>query len=207
VHARAVLCPFQGLSGEKQALLSTAPAAGSGSPQPASLMPPRGSLVHGSTGVVPRHAPVDFGEQPLLIRADCPFYRLAWHTFLAVAQPDAAGTPAFLGYPTIGSVRQRRRERIRRVTRGLLSLAVRDGKGRTTPFRRTRSRGVQQAGLRNVLVDQHGHSIYYAIHSTRRSLTSRGEPPADRRGLKAAIRSSGSGGRGGTQIGVADRRP
>lgn len=77
---------------------------------------------------------------------ECPFYRGGWQNFLIATQPDAAGRPALLGYPTIDD---------------LFDSA------KPKPARRSFLGDVKQAGGRQVLIDQNGNAIYYGIHVNR----------------------------------------
>ena len=74
---------------------------------------------------------------------ECPFYRGSWQNFLVATQPDAAGRPAFLSYPTIDTLFQP-----------------------TTPLPPNRAQlgTVKQAGGRQILIDQNGRSLFYGIH-------------------------------------------
>lgn len=82
--------------------------------------------------------------------SDCPFYEAAWQTFLHVAQPDAAGDPAFLGYPRIETVFE--------------PFGANAGKPAADPFGADLASGVQQAGMGGILIDQNGSPVYYAMH-------------------------------------------
>ena len=96
---------------------------------------------------------------------DCPFYRLAWQTFLYSTQPQADGSPAFLGYPTIEDVfgpESASRNAFAPRRDKLLSLAPRTKLSPNVP---RVAAGVNQAGgLRGLLIDQRGNPVYYAIH-------------------------------------------
>jgi len=74
---------------------------------------------------------------------ECPFYRGGWQNFLAATQPDDAGRPALVGYPTIASVFMPK-----------------------VPYPASRSflGDIKQAGGREILIDQNGNSLYYGIH-------------------------------------------
>jgi hypothetical protein len=76
---------------------------------------------------------------------ECLFYQLSWQEFLIATQPDATGKPAFLGWNTIDN------------TFGA-------GAGQPTPAIPVFTAGVTQAGGRQVVIDQNGHALYYAIH-------------------------------------------
>ena len=75
--------------------------------------------------------------------SECPFYRGGWQNFLVALQPDAAGKPALLSYPTIDTVFTPK-----------------------VPHSPNRSflGDIKQAGGRQILVDQNGNSLYYGIH-------------------------------------------
>jgi hypothetical protein len=90
--------------------------------------------------------PVDACTPPPHPAADCPFYFFSWHNFMLATMPnDTAGTPAFLSWATI-------------------ERTFGSGAGRPPPAIPQIRGGVTQAGGRQVLIDQNGHAIYYAIH-------------------------------------------
>jgi hypothetical protein len=74
---------------------------------------------------------------------ECPFYRGGWQNFLIATQPDANGTPAIRFYPTIDDV---------------FKPAKPHGANRSWLG------DIKQAGGRQILIDQNGHTIYYGIH-------------------------------------------
>ena len=74
---------------------------------------------------------------------ECPFYRSGWQNFLVAMQPDAAGVPALLKYPTIDQVFEHAVPR---------------------PANRSYLGDIKQAGGREILIDQNGNSLYYGIH-------------------------------------------
>ena len=74
---------------------------------------------------------------------ECPFYRGGWQNFLIAMQPDAAGKPALLGFPTIDTVFTSRFKH---------------------PPNRSFLGEIKQAGRREILIDQNGNSLYYGIH-------------------------------------------
>ena len=79
---------------------------------------------------------------------ECPFYRGAWQNFLLATEPDATtNEPAIKAYPTIDDVFQSARPHAPRGTSGRAWLG-----------------DIKQAGGRQILIDQNGHSIYYGIH-------------------------------------------
>jgi hypothetical protein len=77
--------------------------------------------------------------------SDCPFYFFSWQNFMIATQPDSTGKPAFLSWGTIEN------------TFG-------SGAGQPAPATPELRGGVTQAGGRQVLIDQSGHAIYYAMH-------------------------------------------
>jgi hypothetical protein len=94
---------------------------------------------------LPTTAPVD-GCTPLPHPgSDCPFYFFSWQNYMIATQPDAQGKSALLSWNTIEN------------TFGA-------GAGTPTPAIPEITAGVTQAGGRQVLIDQNGHAIYYAIH-------------------------------------------
>lgn len=77
---------------------------------------------------------------------ECRFYSQSWQEFLIATQPDAAtGKPAFLNWNTIEN------------TFGA-------GAGKPTPAMPVLTAGVTQAGGRQIVIDQNGHALYYAMH-------------------------------------------
>jgi hypothetical protein len=76
---------------------------------------------------------------------ECQFYQQSFQEFLIATQPDQTGKPAFLGWNTIEN------------TFGA-------GRGVPTPAMPVLTAGVTQAGGRQVVIDQNGHALYYAIH-------------------------------------------
>jgi hypothetical protein len=78
--------------------------------------------------------------------SECPFYRGAWHSFLVATQPDEAGRPAFLKYPTSETMFQSARPRA--PNRSVLGL-------------------IKQAGSRQILIDQNNRTLFYAIHANQ----------------------------------------
>ena len=91
----------------------------------------------------------ELGEPAPHPASDCPFYEAAWQTFLHVAQPDAAGDPAFLGYPRIET---------------LFEPVGPAPDPAADPFGADLASGVQQAGMGGVLIDRNGAPVYYAMH-------------------------------------------
>jgi len=78
---------------------------------------------------------------------ECPFYRGGWHGFLVATQADANGEPALVSYPTIDDV----------------FVSAKPHAKRNTPQRAWLG-DIKQAGGRQILIDQNGHSLYYGIH-------------------------------------------
>ena len=78
---------------------------------------------------------------------ECPFYRGAYQSFLIAAQPDANGDPAIVHYPTIDDAFISATPHPVRNTSGWAWLGA-----------------VRQAGRRQILIDQNGHTLYYGIH-------------------------------------------
>jgi hypothetical protein len=74
---------------------------------------------------------------------ECPFYRGGWQNFLLAMQPDAAGNPAILSWPTIDTTFTSRFKH---------------------PATRSYLGDIKQAGRREILIDQNGNSLYYGIH-------------------------------------------
>jgi len=80
--------------------------------------------------------------------SDCPFYFFSWQNFMIATQPDAQGRSAFLSWGTIEN-----------------TFGAHAGEASpSTPFL---GGGVTQAGGRQVLIDQNGRAIYYAIHMNK----------------------------------------
>jgi hypothetical protein len=78
---------------------------------------------------------------------ECPFYRGAYQNFLVATQPDSQGQPALLHYATLDDAFVSATPHAQRNTSGRAWLGT-----------------VRQAGYRNVLVDQDGHTLYYGLH-------------------------------------------
>jgi hypothetical protein len=80
--------------------------------------------------------------------SDCPFYRGAWQNFLIATEPDpTTDEPAIKTYPTVDDVFQSATPHAPRDTAGRAWLG-----------------DIKQAGGRQILIDQNGHTIYYGIH-------------------------------------------
>jgi hypothetical protein len=78
---------------------------------------------------------------------ECPFYRGAWQNFLIATQPDANGEPFVKAMPTIDDVFTSYKPHAKRGTKDRAWLG-----------------DIKQAGTRDILIDQNGHTIYYGIH-------------------------------------------
>lgn len=80
---------------------------------------------------------------------ECPFYRGAWQNFLIATQPDAdaVGEPALKSYDTIDDTFLSYKPHAKRGTAERAWLG-----------------DIKQAGGRQILIDQNGHTIYYGIH-------------------------------------------
>jgi hypothetical protein len=76
---------------------------------------------------------------------ECRFYVQSWQEFLIALQQDATGRPAFLSWNTVEN------------TFGA-------GAGQPTPAIPVLQAGVTQAGGRQIVIDQNGHALYYAMH-------------------------------------------
>jgi hypothetical protein len=75
--------------------------------------------------------------------SECPFYRGAWQNFLIATHPDDRGTPAIRFYPTVDDLFK---------------------PSRPQAGNRSWLGDVKQAGGRQILIDQNGHTMYYGIH-------------------------------------------
>jgi len=78
---------------------------------------------------------------------ECPFYRGGWQNFLIATQAGPDGTPAIASYPTIDDLF------VSKTTHALRNTSQRAWLG-----------DIKQAGGREILVDQNGHTLYYGIH-------------------------------------------
>jgi hypothetical protein len=102
---------------------------------------PMGENWFPTTGPVPMFQPLPHPD------TECPFYRGAYQNFLVAMQPDASGKPAILRYATIDDA-----------FTSATPHAVRNTSGRAWLG------AVRQAGRRQILIDQNGHTLYYGIH-------------------------------------------
>lgn len=75
--------------------------------------------------------------------SECAFYRGAWQNFLIAMQPDSDGTPAMMSYPTVQTLFD---------------------SSQPAPAAWSELGFIRQAGGRQILIDQHGNPIFYAIH-------------------------------------------
>ncbi len=87
---------------------------------------------------------------------ECPFYIGGFQNFLIAAYPLANGDPALVTYPTIDDVFVKGTP----LPAGALAPA---GTHRGTKLRSWLG-DIKQAGQREILIDQNGHTIYYGIH-------------------------------------------
>jgi hypothetical protein len=93
---------------------------------------------------LPNTPGVELYKPPPHPASECPFYRASWQNFLIATQPDSeTGQPALQSYATIDDLFQRSVPR---------------------PQPRAWLGDIKQAGARQILIDQTGHSIYYGIH-------------------------------------------
>jgi hypothetical protein len=92
---------------------------------------------------LPNTPPLDLFKPLPHPATECPFYRGSWQNFLVATQPDGEGRPDFLSWATIDSM----------FVSELPKAAVRAELG-----------DIRQAGGRQILIDQNGHSLYYGIH-------------------------------------------
>ena len=100
-----------------------------------------------------------------VLPADCPFYQGAWQKFLFVTQSLAGRGPRFLNYPTFEAVFKIKASPLfAEEQMGLLSLAPRNIQHPNNDPRDITINDVEQAGLQDVLIDQNGNVVWYAIH-------------------------------------------
>jgi hypothetical protein len=116
--------------------------------QPAEVEKAQEEICAASAEWLPKTPPV---EQFLPLphpETECPFYRGAWQNFLLAMAPDpTSGEPAIKGMATIDDVFQSATPHAPRGTSGRAWLG-----------------DIKQAGGRQILIDQNGHTIYYGIH-------------------------------------------
>jgi hypothetical protein len=91
---------------------------------------------------------------------ECPFYRGAWQNFLLATQPQTSGPcqgePLIKCLPTIDDIFKKRVP----LANGALAPT---GAPRGTSLRSWLG-DIKQAGGRQMLIDQNGHTLYYGIH-------------------------------------------
>jgi len=88
---------------------------------------------------------------------ECDFYRGGLQTFLLATQPDpVTGEPAIKSYPTIDDIFQKAIP----LPAGALAPP---GEPRGTALRAWLG-DIKQAGGRQILIDQNGHTLFYGIH-------------------------------------------
>lgn len=88
--------------------------------------------------------------------SECPFYSLAWQNFLYATQPDAQGIPRLASYSTIDDIFTP----IEALPAGALNPT---GSPRGNANRSWLGL-IEQAGRREVAIDQNGRTLYYGIH-------------------------------------------
>jgi hypothetical protein len=88
---------------------------------------------------------------------ECPFYRFGFQNFLIATQPDpTTGEAAIVTYPTIDDVFTKSKP----LPAGALAAP---GQHRGTMLRSWLG-DIRQAGQRQIVIDQNGHTLYYGIH-------------------------------------------
>jgi len=87
---------------------------------------------------------------------ECPFYRSAWQTFLVGTKPDAQGEPAIKSFAVIDDL-------FKKYTPLAPDALAPPGTPRGTS-KRAWLGDIKQAGGRQILIDQNGHTLYYGIH-------------------------------------------
>lgn len=93
---------------------------------------------------LPSTPPVDLFKPLPHPASECPFYRGAWQNFLIATEPEpGTGRPALQAYPTIDTLFDSEKPH----------AAERSWLG-----------NIKQAGGRQILIDQNGHTLYYGIH-------------------------------------------
>ncbi len=104
---------------------------------------------------------------------ECPFYRGAYQTFLAVMAPLASGDPAIVNYPTIADAFTSAYNTNHQRNTGDPSAdpyANPAGAAAAALVRQGPATGkawlgaVHQAGQRQLLIDRDGHTLYYGLH-------------------------------------------
>jgi hypothetical protein len=92
---------------------------------------------------LPNTPPLDLFRPLPHPAGECPFYRGSWQNFLIATQPDGEGRPDFMSWPSIDT---------------LFSSSL------PKAARRAELGDIRQAGGRQIVIDQNGHSLYYGIH-------------------------------------------
>jgi hypothetical protein len=87
---------------------------------------------------------------------ECPFYRGGLQNFLVAMYPDANHDPAIASYATVDDL-------FTKVTPLAPGALAPPGAHRGTSQRAWLG-AIKQAGFRNILIDQNGHTLYYGIH-------------------------------------------
>jgi hypothetical protein len=95
---------------------------------------------------LPNTPPLDLFKPLPHPATECPFYRGSWQNFLVATQPEEDGRPDFLSWENIDSL--------------FVSELPKSA-------RRAELGDVRQAGGRQIVIDQNGHSLYYGIHVNR----------------------------------------
>jgi hypothetical protein len=109
--------------------------------------PAEEEICEASANWLPATPDMELFNPPAHPEGECPFYRGGWQNFLVATQPDpVTGRPAIQSYPTVDTMFQF-----------------------TTPLPANRSwlGDIKQAGGRQILIDQNGHSLYYGIHANQ----------------------------------------
>ena len=113
----------------------------------ASALPSSPEDCPASTEWLPITSPVALFDPLPHPATECPFYRVGWQNFLIATQVGPDGTPAIVSYPTVDD----------------LFVGSTPHALRNTPQRAWLG-DIKQAGGREVLIDQNGHTLYYGIH-------------------------------------------
>jgi hypothetical protein len=91
---------------------------------------------------------------------ECPFYRGAWQNFLLATQPQTSGPcqgePLIKCLPTIDDIFKKHTP--------LANGALAPTGGPRGTMMRSWLGDIKQAGGRQILIDQNGHTLYYGIH-------------------------------------------
>jgi hypothetical protein len=105
---------------------------------------------------------------------ECPFYRGAYQNFMIATNPLGSGAvggqspsdPALVAFPTIDDAFQFTTPHLTRNTGTPYptGIAAHTAIANSPPTGRAWLGAVRQAGLRNVLIDQDDHSLYYGLH-------------------------------------------